>query len=132
MVAWAAVISVLSTDSFQGSQTDAILRPLFRFLLPTAPEATLDLLHAAVRKLAHLTEYAILGVLVLRALEGPPRPRRRALALACALCAAYAAIDELHQTWVPSRTGAALDVLLDAAGATLGIALRARTSPGQR
>jgi VanZ family protein len=97
-------------------------------LLPGASPETLAALHAALRKLAHVTEYAILAVLVCRALEEPRRLPRTVAAAAFALCAAYAALDELHQTFVPSRTGSPLDVALDVGGAALGIALRAATS----
>jgi VanZ family protein len=81
------------------------------------------LIHAAIRKAAHLTEYAVLGLLVFRALDEPERPR--AVLWSIAICAAYAALDELHQAWVPNRTGSVLDVAIDASGAALGVAFRA-------
>ena len=66
-----------------------------------------------LRKVAHSVEFAVLGGLVLRALshELP----------ALALGIAYAATDELHQHFVTGRTGAPLDVLIDAVGVTLGV-----------
>jgi VanZ family protein len=79
--------------------------------------------HAVVRKAAHVTEYAILGVLVMRALEDEHTSLARLALRALPLCAGYAALDELHQTLVPTRTGAVLDVLLDSAGAAAGIGL---------
>ena len=66
-----------------------------------------------LRKLAHTVEYAILGALLLRALE------RELPALVVGV--AYAASDELHQHFVPGRRGAPLDVLIDSAGVALGI-----------
>jgi VanZ family protein len=125
VVLWAALISLLSTDSFAGARTDEILRPLIRWVAPAASDETIALVHAAVRKLAHFGEYAVLGALVLRALAGGARPEARAVVWSAAACAAYAVLDELHQTWVPSRTGAVLDVAIDAAGAVAGVALRA-------
>jgi VanZ family protein len=71
-----------------------------------------------VRKAAHLTEYAILGALLVRALNRP--------AAAAALAIAYAATDELHQHFVPGRTGAVVDVLIDAVGVVVGIVLYRR------
>lgn len=41
--------------------------------------------------------------------------------LAMCVAALYAATDELHQAFVPSRTGSAIDVLIDSAGAILGV-----------
>jgi VanZ family protein len=124
-VLWAALISWLSTDSFAGARTDEILRPLIRWIAPEASEEALHFAHAVIRKLAHLGEYAVLGALVLRALEGPSVPRARSAIGAVALCAAYAILDELHQTWVPSRTGSALDVAIDGSGGAFGVAYRA-------
>ena len=68
-----------------------------------------------LRKIAHAMEYALLAVLLVRALgqEGP----------AAAAAVAYAASDELHQHFVPGRHGALRDVAIDAAGAVAGILL---------
>ncbi len=66
-----------------------------------------------LRKLAHTGEYALLGVLLARALRNPWP--------AVALGVLYAASDELHQTFVSGRRGAPLDVLIDAIGVTLGV-----------
>jgi VanZ family protein len=66
-----------------------------------------------LRKLAHATEYAILGFLLLRALG------RGSWALA--LGVAYAVSDEIHQHFVAGRHGAPLDVVIDAVGVTVGV-----------
>jgi VanZ family protein len=67
-----------------------------------------------LRKIAHACEYALLAVLLLRALA-----HRWPLALAVAI--AYAAGDELHQHFVQGRAGTPRDVAIDAAGAVLGL-----------
>lgn len=72
-----------------------------------------------LRKLAHATEYGILGALLLRALG---RPSVAALA-----AIAYAASDELHQHFVSGRHAAPLDVAIDAVGVLAGIAIYRRT-----
>jgi VanZ family protein len=68
-----------------------------------------------LRKLAHAGEFAVLGALLLRAL----RDERAALAAGIA----YAATDELHQHFVEGRIGSPLDVVIDATGVALGVAL---------
>ncbi len=68
-----------------------------------------------LRKLAHMGEYAVLAALLWRALGS----YRFALALAVA----YAGTDELHQRFVAGRHAAIRDVVIDAAGATVGLAL---------
>jgi VanZ family protein len=82
-----------------------------------------------LRKGAHLTEYAILGALLLRAL-GRAVP-------AVAAGALYAASDELHQHFVSGRHASPLDVLLDTAGVAVGVYVlrrlgQARLVPGTR
>jgi VanZ family protein len=72
----------------------------------------------AVRKLAHLAEYAVLGGLLQRALGREP--------LALLVGSAYAATDEIHQTFVAGRQGSPLDWLLDTAGVAAGVLLYAR------
>jgi VanZ family protein len=68
-----------------------------------------------LRKLAHVTEYAILGGLLQRALRRP--------GLAVALGVLYAVTDEVHQTFVEGRAGAPVDVGIDAVGALAGVLL---------
>jgi VanZ family protein len=66
-----------------------------------------------LRKGAHLTEYAILGALLLRALG------RELPAFAAGL--AYAATDELHQHFVRGRHASLVDVVIDSFGIAFGI-----------
>jgi VanZ like family len=67
------------------------------------------------RKVAHAAIYAVLGALLLRALE-------RGLA-SVAGGIAYAVSDEVHQHFVPGRSGAPLDVAIDAVGVVAGVAI---------
>ncbi len=73
--------------------------------------------------LEHGVEYFGLAVLVSRALnDGLLNPvPTKILALAFALCVAYAISDELHQMYVPDRFADYRDVLSDATGAALGL-----------
>lgn len=123
VVAWAAVISALSSDSFSGEHTSAFLLPVLQALLPAADPQTLHAVHAGIRKAAHVTEYAILGALLVRALRSEGAGLLQAALLAVALGILWAAGDELRQTLVPSRTGAVGDVGFDAAGVVVGAAL---------
>ena len=67
-----------------------------------------------LRKLAHLTEYAVLGALLARGLRTLP---------AFVAGVAYAVTDEIHQTFVTGRAGRVTDVAIDAVGVLLGILL---------
>lgn len=123
MAVWAALIWSLSTDAFSGDGTGRFLTPVLEILLPGASPDTIGIAHAVVRKLAHVTEYAILAVLLLRALYDPERQSRPVALSAVALCALYAVTDEFHQSFVASRTAAVSDVLLDTVGAAVGAGL---------
>jgi hypothetical protein len=65
-----------------------------------------------LRKLAHVAEYAVLALLLARAVP---------LGAAFALGVAYAAGDEFHQRFVAGRHGALRDVAVDAFGVVLGL-----------
>ena len=120
-ILWAAVIMSASTDTFSGANTGSVLERVVVWLAghPVSP-ATLDTLNFVIRKCAHLTEYGILGALAFRALRGDRSGWSLRWAVgAVVLAACLASIDEIHQTFVPSRTGTWHDVVLDAAGAAV-------------
>lgn len=79
-----------------------------------------------LRKCAHMTEYGALWWLWSRALWF------RHPALAAGIAIAYAATDELHQSFVPTRDGTPRDVLIDAAGVAIAVLLRRATMRRRR
>jgi VanZ family protein len=120
---WAGVITLFSSSWFSGEHTSSVLLPLLSALFPGVHPHDLARLHAAIRKLAHFTEYLVLGALTLRALLLQGTARTRATVVAIMLGALFAASDELHQAFVPTRTAAVGDVLIDAAGVVAGVGL---------
>jgi VanZ family protein len=116
-VLWMAVIAVFSGGLFASDETGAWLLPLLAKSFPWAGPGQLHALHAALRKLGHLTEYGILGALWLRAFPGHPRAERWAVALSVL----YAGLDELRQGLAPNRSPSLLDVGVDAAGALVAV-----------
>jgi VanZ family protein len=107
--------------------------PVFRFAPPLAlmgvifffsaqPDlstglGTWDLI---LRKAAHMAEYGLLWFLWYWALEiRSPLP-------AVAITLAYAASDEFHQSFVEGRHGTPVDVLIDAAGVAIAVAIHSR------
>ena len=76
-----------------------------------------------VRKAAHMTEYAILGLLSFVFYGGfLPREKKRYIA-ALLTAACYAATDEFHQYFVPGRSSEFRDVCIDTAGAAIALLL---------
>ncbi|PYI75254.1 MAG: hypothetical protein DMF04_10765 [Verrucomicrobia bacterium] len=122
---WLALIFIGSTDLMSAEHTSRFIGPLLHWLYPTISPFTILRVQLFVRKLAHVSEYAVLAVLLYRAVVHTTLKGRRALsaALVLVLCAAYAASDEFHQSFVPSRTASVRDVMIDICGATLALIL---------
>jgi len=118
LVAWLVFISVASSDSFSANNTSRIIGPLILWLFPNTSPETLAIIHFVTRKIAHFTEYAILGFLAARAFRTSPRRAisERWFLISLILIVVYAFLDEFHQSFVPSRTPSIYDSLIDIAG----------------
>lgn len=117
-----------STHLGAARNTSRIIGPILRWFNPDVTEDTIGKIQFAIRKCGHATEYAVLALLVLRALRhGRLLPAtgwswtdaRRAVLIS----ALYAASDEFHQSFVATRDATLHDVLIDTAGATAAIFL---------
>lgn len=120
------VIFTASSDSQSAQHSSRIVEPILRWLFPHLATPTVHEIAFLVRKCAHLTEFAALALLFWRALRQPlrhdPRPwlwSHARLALLGTML--YAASDEYHQVFVKSREGKVEDVVIDSAGAALGL-----------
>jgi VanZ family protein len=119
-LAWAALMSCFSTAALSSEHTAGLIVPLLAWLFPHAKLATLTAAHFYIRKSAHVFEYFLFSLLVLRGIRAGRAGWRWAWPLAVmAVAAGYAALDELHQAFVPSRGPSMYDVLLDTCGAAV-------------
>jgi len=118
-VAWMGMVLLASTDPFSAKHTGEVLRAMLAWTLGQIDPLTFNQIHFLVRKSAHFTEYAILSALWFRAirvhLNNLWQIRWAFLGLVVSLSVAI--LDEWHQSFVPSRTSSAHDVLLDFCGA---------------
>src|SRR3954453_9898160 len=89
-----------------------------------SPSTGLGTWDTILRKGAHITEYAVLGALLYRALGIEP--------LALAVGIAYAATDELHQHFVHGRHASPIDVAIDGVGLSVGMLVCLRVPPGRK
>jgi VanZ family protein len=121
VLAWMIFIFVGSTDLLSAEHTSRFIGPFLRWLTPDISDATIASVQLVVRKCAHLTEYAILAALLFRAFRQRQSRVGRALVISFLIAAAYATLDEFHQSYVASRTGSPWDVLIDCAGACAGV-----------
>jgi VanZ family protein len=120
-IAWAMLISWASTDTFSSTHTSRFILPALHWLFPAASAETLEWLHFLVRKTAHFTEYFVFSLFLLRAVRGQNQGWQLRWAIwALVIAAGYSALDEFHQSLVPSRTASPWDSLLDTTGAAIG------------
>ncbi len=128
---WIAAIFALASDRFSADDTGRFIEPLLRWLLRGADADWFAAAHFAIRKAAHVAEYAILSLLGLRALRlSFARPTAWIAASTLALVLIVAAVDESRQAHSAERTGAVADVAIDFAGGAgaLVLALAAQRS----
>jgi VanZ family protein len=120
---WTAFVWTLSSDGFSAGSTAQWIGPIVRWFFPGISNQAFELAHLGIRKAAHLSEYAVLALLTLRALRrGTPRPAGQSALLALAFVVAVASADELHQARSRVRSGSRADVALDSAGGTAALA----------
>lgn len=74
-----------------------------------------------VRKLAHISEYTVLSFFVYAYFSNFQYGSKRTIILTYVVSLLYAVSDELHQTFVPNRSGNLIDVGVDSIGIILGI-----------
>ena len=127
-VGWMALIFTGSTGLLADSRTSRFLEPFLRWFWPGLADEALWRLIYYLRKAAHVTEYAVLAVLVLAAVHHtfrlrPPAWSWRRAGLALLVCGGYAVSDELHQAFEPTRYASGVDVLIDVSGAAAAVGL---------
>jgi len=134
VVAWAALIFSMSTDSMSADHTRTILWPIVHFFHPSISDEAFDVVHFVVRKLAHFSEYAVFAFLLDRALRlGSSIAPSRAPIAAVVAAVLYSLTDEGHQAFVASRGPSLRDCGVDASGAAfmaLGLAFLRREKTG--
>jgi VanZ family protein len=127
LVIWMLVIFSASTGAGRPQNTSRFLRPFLQIFKPDLTNEQFEKIHFVIRKTGHFTEYAILGVLLWRALRTEQRFRilipAAQFAAVLFLCAFYASTDEFHQRFVSDREASVHDVVLDTCGAAFGLAV---------
>jgi VanZ family protein len=135
VVVWLGVIRVESTDMASAANTSGLLYTVISAVAPHIDSAFVDRLDEVLRKTGHFVGYGILSALVVLALQRTNRDRLRDLlkrpwgiylrdlwraewsVIAVLVTIATAALDEIHQSFIPSRTSRWQDVVLDTFGA---------------
>ncbi len=134
---WLGVIRLESTDFASANNTSTVLYTVIAAVVPQVQESFVSQLDEVLRKTGHFAGYGILSVLVFLALKNTNYDRirsflRRAwgscwhdfwrwewVLLGMMVTIVTATFDELHQSFIPSRTGRWQDVVLDSCGAAV-------------
>ncbi len=74
-----------------------------------------------IRKLAHFSEYFLLGLFLYCFIRTLTERRKLTFLLAFLISVLYAMLDEWHQAFVPGRGPGIKDVMIDGAGAFCGV-----------
>ncbi|WP_188206809.1 VanZ family protein [Alkalibacillus aidingensis] len=127
VLVWMGLIFYLShqpaTESSELSR--GITETIVKTIESVAPSTEFNIanFNHLVRKNAHFFAYLVLGVLVIYALKRSEVSGIRAIVTALVICILYAISDEVHQLFIPGRSGEIRDVIIDSAGSSVGIAL---------
>lgn len=128
-VFWMLVIFISSAQPATQSKelssgvTEIVIETVERIAPDKTAQIDVGRLHHLVRKNAHFFSYLILGVLVLEVTRRYGNTGMKGVLIAFLICVIYAISDEIHQAFVPGRGPQLSDVLLDSAGAAVGIGL---------
>jgi VanZ family protein len=124
---WIGLITFESTDYMSSQNTGSILYDLLTRLFGHIDIYDFEYWHHYLRKAGHVVGYAMLGLLLLRALwmtfADRPQWVRLLPVFAWLGTALVATLDEWHQSYIPSRTGTPWDVLLDSTAGLAALAL---------
>ncbi len=122
---WLGLIAVESTNLLSAANTSRILYPLLTFLFGPIDLARFSYWHQILRKVGHVVGYGMLSFLLFRAWRATLLVANasgwswRWCRTALLMTALVAALDEWHQSFLPSRTGKFSDVVLDTSAAIL-------------
>jgi VanZ family protein len=134
---WLVIIRLESTDYASSTATFGLLYKVFTLIFGRVDPRLLVVLNEVLRKSGHLIGYAILSLLVFLALKHTHRDRLKPLLqrtwgsffrdtwqfdwamIAVLFTLMTAALDEIHQTFLSSRTGRWQDVAIDTSGALM-------------
>lgn len=127
IIIWLIVIFMFSNeDGVKSSKTsDGFIIKVMDVLKlkkedPLENERLIDKYTLLIRKGAHFFAYLILSILVYSFLSEFGYTKCKLGLFTILLCMGYAALDELHQYFIPGRSARILDILIDTGGATLG------------
>ena len=115
VIIWMTIIFIMSSfNSTESSSQSNFIVDIVANIFHITNTSTLSII---IRKLAHYTEYLILGILVMNLNNN----KSKSIYLSIIICLLYAISDEFHQFFVPGRSCQILDIAIDFLGSLTGI-----------
>lgn len=119
MLLWMFLIFLMS--SFDATESANQSNFIVNIITDIFKIENIELLSLIIRKLAHFTEYLILGFLTINMLNKNDISKKYLISIL--ICIIYATSDEIHQIFVPGRACQIRDVLIDSIGSITGVYL---------
>ena len=116
LILW--MIFIFTMSNFKAVESDSQSGFIVNIFVNIFNIKNIDLITFIVRKCAHITEYLILGILMLNCLKD--YNIKNVLMVSILLCILYSCGDEIHQLFVSGRSGEVIDVLIDTIGIVFG------------
>lgn len=114
VIIWMILIFIMSSfNSTESSNQSNFIVDIIANIFNTT---NINILSLIIRKLAHFTEYFILGILVYNLIHSYDKK----IYIGIIICVLYAISDEIHQLFVPGRSCQLLDILIDSMGSIAG------------
>lgn len=119
MLLWMLLIFIMS--SFDATESANQSNFIVNIITDIFKIENIELLSFIIRKLAHFTEYLILGFLTINMLNKNDISKKYLISIL--ICIIYATSDEIHQIFVPGRACQIRDILIDSIGSITGVYL---------
>ena len=123
LFAWLAFIYVnsLLNGAASGSLSGGITEKIYNILVNIHVNIRIETLHLIIRKLAHITEFFILGIIMFLNVYQYFKEPKYYIGFSLGLCILASLIDETIQTFIDGRSGSIVDVGIDSIGFILSI-----------
>jgi len=131
VIIWMIIIFIFSNMNGDASNvvSEGLISKLLKFFVKLfnnnisniEMNRLIEIFHVPIRKLAHITEYFILAILVFNALS--EYKLKNIFIISLIICFIYACSDELHQLFINERAGSLIDILIDIFGSFIGLLL---------
>ncbi len=113
LICWMVVIYLFSAQPHSGEVTHGVL---LKILPSFHGSVFVDWLNFLVRKSAHFWEYFILTYFIYSLLEEYFEGKKFIILFSLLFCFFYSLTDEVHQVFVPGRSGMFRDCIVDTCG----------------